>query len=167
MDEELFGAVTLHPFLQRFNMFRLVHVTERHLMRAKGALDWFAVDHLWPRPSFWRPQDNHRPARTFTCAFATRVFLDRFYLRNDAVECRGHELMHFGGIVAFDEVRLIAITPKKGIQFRVRDARQQRRSGDFITVEVKDGQNGPIAGRVEELVRMPARGEWTDRKSVV
>ena len=38
------------------------------------------------------------------------------------------------------------------------DARQHRRIGDLVAVEMEDRQHGAVAHRIEELVRMPARG---------
>ena len=40
-----------------------------------------------------------------------------------------------------------------------RDPRQHRRVGDLVAVEVQDRQHRAVGGRVEELVRVPARGE--------
>ena len=36
---------------------------------------------------------------------------------------------------------------------------QHRGVGDLVAVEVQDGKHGPIDGRVQELVRMPGRGQ--------
>src|SRR6185437_2022497 len=39
------------------------------------------------------------------------------------------------------------------------NARQHGGIGDFISVEMQDGEHGAVGGRIEKLVRVPARGE--------
>src|SRR6185437_16609139 len=39
------------------------------------------------------------------------------------------------------------------------DARENRRIGNLVTVEVQDRQHGAIPHGIDELVRMPRRGE--------
>ena len=54
---------------------------------------------------------------------------------------------------------VIAAALDEGAQLRVRDAREDRRVGDLVAVEVEDRQDRAVVDRVEELVRLPARGQ--------
>ena len=41
------------------------------------------------------------------------------------------------------------------------DAGQHGRVGYLVAVEMQDGQHGAIGDRIEELVRVPCRCQWT------
>src|SRR5436190_23472905 len=69
--------------------------------------------------------------------------------------------MHRRGIVAFHKVRLVTVPDEEALQLLARQARQYGRVGDLVSVVVEDGEDGAVARRVEELVRMPARRERT------
>ena len=60
---------------------------------------------------------------------------------------RGHRLMHAFGIGSFDEVRRPPVAAQQVFQLLVADPRQQRRVVDFVSVQVKDRQNGAVANR--------------------
>ena len=62
---------------------------------------------------------------------------------------------------AIDEVRLVPITLQQLAELGSRDARQHGGAGDLVAVQVKDRQHRAIANGIQELVRMPARGERT------
>ena len=49
------------------------------------------------------------------------------------------------GLVAFDEVGLVAVAAEERFQFLVADARQDGRTGDLVAVEVQDRQHGAVA----------------------
>src|SRR5882762_4476 len=94
---------------------------EGDLMRAPRTFGWFSIDFFWARPAFWRFEHEHGPARAFRSAFliaadgdvrAPGCALDFFYFGEDVVECGGHQLMHLGWIVSFDEIRAVAVTAK-------------------------------------------------------
>ena len=72
-------------------------------------------------------------------------------LQDALLESRGHLLMHCGGIVAFDEVRFVAIADEQCFQFVVRDASEDRWVRDLVAVEVQNGQDGAIANRDSEI----------------
>ncbi len=67
--------------------------------------------------------------------------------------------MDAGRVVALDEVRLVAVALHEGLELRLRDAREHRRVGDLVAVQVEDGQDRSVADRVHELVGVPARGQ--------
>ena len=75
--------------------------------------------------------------------------------------------MHLGGIGAADEVRVVPIAAQQRHQLVVGNARQQRRIGDLVLVEVEDREHDPVACRVEELVAVPTRGERTGLRLTV
>ena len=65
-----------------------------------------------------------------------------------------------GGIAALDEIRGIPVTGEQRCQLVMADARQDRRVVDLVAVEVQDRQHRPVGDRVEELVAVPAGGQW-------
>ena len=67
--------------------------------------------------------------------------------------------MHGFRLAALDEVRDPAVAAEKLLQFLVTDARENRRAGDFRSVEMQDRQYRPVHSGVEELVGLPARGQ--------
>ena len=83
----------------------------------------------------------------------------------DLVECgierRRHQTVHRGGIVAFDEQRLVAIAEKQISHLVVAHPADHRRIGDLVAVEVQDRQHGAVMRRIQELVGMPGSGERT------
>ena len=134
---------------------------ERHLMRAERAFDLLAVHYLRPGPAFRRAQDDHRPA-SGACVNpfvrARRSESSRIS-SNDRVQRRRHQLVHRLRIVAFDEVRLVAVAAEQLRQLLVADAREHRRAGDLVAVQMQDRQHRAVARRIQKLVRMPARRE--------
>ncbi len=131
-------------------------------MRTPCPFDGMAVDGFRARPAFGRAEDDHGPARAFLAlVFAARPrgALDLANAGQDGVERRGEALMNQCRIVAFDEMRLVAVAAHQLGQFLPADARQHRRIGDLEAVEVQDRQDRPVARGIEELVRMPARGQ--------
>ena len=59
----------------------------------------------------------------------------------------------------FDKIWLIAITGEQLCQLGIGHARQHRRICDFVTVQMQDGKHRAVARRIQELVRVPARGQ--------
>ena len=68
-------------------------------------------------------------------------------------------LVHALGVAALDEVRLVAVALEELPQLVLRDAGEEARVGDLVAVQVEDRQHAAVAGRVEELVAVPARGQ--------
>ncbi|GAB2980210.1 hypothetical protein GCM10027184_33570 [Saccharothrix stipae] len=66
--------------------------------------------------------------------------------------------MHGLGLIADDEVRCVAVPAQQRRRLVLRVARRHGGVGDLVAVEVQDRQHHAVAGRVEELVRVPARG---------
>ncbi len=141
-----------------------LRIGERHLVRAERALGGQPVDQLRSRPALRRAQDDHRPARTRggvgRISFS-RATLDRGDLVADVVERRRHQLVHRRRLGALDEARLVAVAAQQRAQLLLRDPREHGRRGDLVAVEVQDRQHRAVASRIEELVRVPARGERT------
>ena len=159
--EQLLGLVAAHPVFEQLQVRRVVaHVGERHLVRAPGAFDLVAVDLLRPGPALRRAQHDHRPARPDRrCSTARAAFWMRADLADRLLQRRGHLLVHHRRIAALDEVRRVAVADEQRLQLLVADAREDRRVGDLVAVEVQDRQHRAVAHRVEELVRVPRRRE--------
>ena len=135
------------------------HLAHRHLVRAPVALFPLAVDLLGTGPAFWRTHDDHRPGGALGETVAPCVLLNAADVVDDGFERLRHQLMHCRGIVAFDEMRKVAVAAHEMVELVVRNAREHGRIGDLVAVEVQDWQHGAVARGIEELVGMPARGE--------
>ena len=61
--EQFLRPVALHPVFELLQMFGVLEIGDRHLMRAPGALDRLAVDEFRAGPALGRAEDDHRPAR--------------------------------------------------------------------------------------------------------
>ncbi len=75
------------------------------------------------------------------------------------VQSGGQRLVHHGRIVAVHQIRFVTVPGQQVGQLVIADAGQQRRVRDLVAVQVQDRQHGAVAGRVEELVRMPRGGQ--------
>src|ERR1700691_441554 len=107
--EQLVRAVALHPVFELLEMFGVLEIAKRDLMRAPSPLDRLAIHELWPGPAFWRAEHNHWPTRSlYRIRRGTRFFLDLVNLRQDRVKRAGQTLMHHGGDVAFHKMWFIA-----------------------------------------------------------
>ena len=80
-------------------------------------------------------------------------------LADHVVEGRGHQLVHRRRIGPPHHPRLVSVAAEELAKLLVPDARQHRRVGDLVAVQVEHRQHGAVARRVEELVRVPARRE--------
>ncbi len=89
------------------------------------------------------------------------MLLDRANLKNALLQRCSHLLMHCRRIVAFHKIRLVAVSDQQRFQFFVRDAREYCGICDLVTVEVQHRQNGAIANRIQEFVRMPGSCQRT------
>ena len=110
--EQFMRAVALHPVFELLEMFGVLEIGDRNLMRAPGPLDRLAVDEFRSRPALGRAEDDHGPARTLRASVSPRdraASLDLAYLRQNRIERSGETLMHDRRIVAFDEMRLVAV----------------------------------------------------------
>ena len=114
-SEQFLRPVAAHPLFEELDVLGLLHVAERHLMRTPVAFGLQPVDGLGAGPAFGAAQHDHRPARSGDdgAAAAGRA-LDRGDLVEDHVEGRRHQLVHRGGIVALDEMRLVAVADETG-----------------------------------------------------
>ena len=132
---------------------------KRYLMRAEGAFDLLPVHYLGTGPAFGRAQHDHGPHAALREAQRTGLLLNGANVRQHAIERAGQRLVYLRGVVAFDKIGLVAVAFQKAGEFLVGNARQHRRPGDLISVQVQDRQHRAVAGRIEEFVGMPAGGQ--------
>ena len=119
--EQLLGPIALHPCLEDADMPGIpAHHAHRHLVRAPVALLPLAVDLLGAGPALRRAHDDHRPDRAFRKSVLPRVGLDVPDLADHRLERRGHELVHDRRVVAFDEMRRVAVSAKQRLKLLVR-----------------------------------------------
>ncbi len=158
--EQFFGRVALQPALEQLQARRVApNVGEGHLVRPPRAFDLVPLDFLRPRPSLGRAQHDHRPARTERIVGLAGALLVRTDLADGALQCRRHLLVHLGRVVAFDEIRRVAVADEQRFELLVADSRQHRGIRDLVAVQVQNRQHGAVADGVDELVRMPRGGE--------
>lgn len=67
--------------------------------------------------------------------------------------------MHEHGLMALYEVGSPAIAAQQLLQLVAGNARQDRRIGDLVAVQMQYGQHGAIGGGIQELVGMPGGGQ--------
>ncbi len=158
--EQLFRPVAAHPVLELAQVLRVgARAGDRHLVRAPGALDLEPVHHLRAGPALGRLEHDHRPARPGQVAVPPGPPLDGADLIHHLVQGGGELLVNPVRDVAGHPVHPVAVALQQRHQFVVGDPGQHRRVGDLVPVEVQDRQHGPVLGRVEELVRVPAGGQ--------
>src|SRR6266568_5027544 len=58
-----------------------------------------------------------------------------------------------------DEKGLMAVPAHQGGELVLRNPGEQGRARDLVAVQMQDRQHGAVATGVEQLVRMPARGQ--------
>ena len=152
--------VAEHPVLELLEMFGILEIGDRHLMRAPGAFDRLAVDEFRAGPALGRAEHDHRPARALrrlgAPAVRAALWISRMRARI-ASSVPARALMHQRRIVALDEMRIVAVAAQQLGQFLAADARQHGRIGDLEAVEMQDRQHRAVARGVEELVGVPAR----------
>ncbi len=154
--EQLLRPVGAHPRLQRGEVVRALGESgERHLVRAERPLDLHAVDLCRPGPALGRAQDDHRPARPRPVGFRLDL--------GDPVERRvqraRQRLVDLIRVVTGHEQRLVPVAAQQLSQLVLGDAREHRRIGDLVAVQVQHRKHRAVACRVDELVRVPARGQ--------
>ena len=123
---------------------------------ASGTCPLRAVDLLGPVHPFGVRKHDHRPARPLDSA---RLADRRESRRAPSSSVAAIAACICLGIVALDEVRLVAVAAQQLAQLVVRNAREHGRVRDLVAVQVQDRQDDAVALRVEELVRVPAGGE--------
>ncbi len=158
--EQFLRPVGAQPGFQLPQVLRVVaDAGERDLVGAPGVLDGEAVDLLGSGPALGGAQDDHGPGGPFGDA----VLACRPLVGVDAVQGGvhggGEGAVDGGRVVAGDEQRVVPVAAQQPVQFLLGDPGQDRRVGDLVAVEVEDRQDGPVVDRVEELVRVPGRGE--------
>src|SRR5260370_23504438 len=116
--KEFFRVITLHPLFKRSQVVRLLRTLRKgDLMRAKRALDLFAILNLWSRPAFWCAQNDHRPLWALPEPILAHFSLNRLDLCENSVECGVHELMHYLGRVALNEVGFMTVPDQQVCKF--------------------------------------------------
>ena len=149
-------------------MLRVVtDARQRHLVRSPAAFDPDSVDVVGTSPSLGRAHHDHRPTGALGAAAVARPLLDGADLVERSVERLGHRVVDALRVVARDEPRRVPVALHQRAQLVLRDPREHRRVGDLVAVEVQHRQYGTVAGRVEELVRVPARRERTGLRLAV
>ena len=70
---------------------------------------------------------------------------NRLNFLDGVVERRRHQPMDLLGLVTLDEEWLVAVTLEELLQLLARNAGKKTRIGNFIAVQMEDGQHGSVA----------------------
>ena len=158
--EQFLRAVALHPLFQKPQVIGFAgEFGKRHLMRAPGVLNRLSVHHARTCPAFGRAKNDHRPRGATRDSLQPGLVLDGAYFRDHGIERPGHELVHNVRFAPFYEIGIVPISCEELRKLAVGHSTQHRGVGDFVAVQVQDGQNGAVARRVQEFVRVPAGRE--------
>lgn len=141
---------------------RVTGARERHLVRTPRALGLLPVDLRRARPALGCAEDDHRPHRARVVARRSAC-LDGRDVVEHVVEQLGEALVDRDVVLTveatLEDVRRVAVPDHEGVQLLLADPGEDGRVGDLVAVEVEDRQDDAVLGRVDELVRVPARGE--------
>ena len=160
--EQLCGLIALHPLLEHADMGCVfVHLAHRDLVRAPIILGAPTIDLFGTCPALWCAEHDHRPTGTFRKSIPKRVVLDPLITPMTVSSVVSHHLVHFLRLMPLDEIWRVAVTAEQMIQLVMADPRENGGIGDLVTVQVKDRQNHPVSRRIEELVGMPTRRQWS------
>src|SRR6266581_5097739 len=159
--EQFIGLIAPHPVFQDFQVFRLLQVSYRYLVGAPSTFDRLAIHKFRSGPSLGAAQNDHRPERKGSRSLGASFILNGVDFFDNHIEGGRHELVHRFRLVPFHQVRFVSIAGKKAGQLLVGEATKHSRIRDLVAIQVKNGKHRSIARRIEKLVRMPARGEWT------
>src|SRR5580704_16662839 len=130
-------------------------------MRAEGAFDGQTIHFFRASPALRSAQNDHGPAwsRISWSVYRSRFFLDFSYAAVAAIQSAREKLVHDFRVVAFNEIGGVAKTFIQGDKFFVAGARLDCGAGDFVTVQVQDGEHGPISRRIQKLDALPTSFE--------
>ena len=162
--EQLVGPVAPHPLLELPEALGAVANTgERDLVRAPRPFDGLSVDLARPRPALRSAEDQHRPAGRGFAPFSRAALWIASMLSRASSSAAAKTLVHGAGLLAVesarDEKRFPAVATEEVEKLVLRDPREHGRVRDLVPVQVQDRKDGPVDARIEELVRVPARGE--------
>src|SRR6516165_10186274 len=166
--EELCSSVALHPVFQDGYMsLILVHFTHRHLVRAPIILGALAINFFRARPALGCAKHDLWPSGAFGGIVVTCI---RFYALNFVdvlIQGGGHQLMHLFRFMPLDEIGRVAIASEQLIQLLMADAGENTGICNLVAVQMEDRQNHTVSRRVQELVGMPARCQWSSFRFAV
>ena len=134
------------------------HLGERHLVRPERALDLHPLDPPWARSSPWasRERTSAMPVVAGCCRSGPPPGWNRS--RPARSRAWSPSPVHRLGLVAGHDAGHVAVAGEECCELVPADPREHRRVGDLIAVEVEDRQHRAVAGRIEDLVRVPAGG---------
>src|SRR5262249_50448700 len=159
--EQLLSVIALHPVVENLEMCGIgTGIGYRDLMRTPGALHGLAIHEFRPCPALGASQDDHWPIRTGGGSLRACRALDGLNLVNGDIESTGHFLVHGLGLVAFNEVRFVAIARKQPGELFIAKAAEHRRISDLVAIQVEDGQYCTITSRIQKLVGVPTASHW-------
>ena len=89
-----------------------------------------------------------------------RRALNGLDLRRCLIQSAGHLLVHQRRVGSFHEIRFIAVAGEEVFQLFVGQTRQYGGAGNFVSVQVQDGEYGTVARWIQKLIGVPTRSQW-------
>ena len=145
--EELLGSVAAQPLLELCQVLGVrAHGRQRHLVGPEGALRRQPSTSFGPGPALGCAQDDHGPARPGRSRSRGRPPAgSRRISPTASSSASAIRRCIVSGSLALDEQRAVAVAGEQLPRAPPRDARQHRRVGDLVAVQVEDRQHGAVA----------------------
>ena len=160
---ELLGLVGAQPAAEHAEVLvGVLGAHQGHLVRTPGVLGLLAVDELRAGPALGGLEDDHRVLGTGGLA-GKRAPLDVADLVEDLLEQGGEATVDRDDALVVEAGRegvgVVAHAAEELVALLVGDAREDRRVGDLVAVEVQHRQDDAVGERVQQLVGLPGRGK--------
>ena len=131
--EKFLGMIALEPVVKDSEMLGLVHC-DGNLVSKEVAFDAVSVNNLRTCPSLGCTKNDHGPYGTGCIVVLTGILLDRKDALDDLVHGLCHLSVHGHGIVAFNKVRLPAVSMEEIGQFLLGKSSENGGVGDLVSV---------------------------------
>ena len=134
---------------------------EGHLVGSPKIFNFLLSHCLGTCPALRRSQNDHWPVGSRSDPTRSCFGANAEDSTNRFVHCRRHRAVHRHGVISLDEDWLPAIATHQLNELVVWDTSEKRGVGNFVAVEVKNGQYSPIDDGIEEFVDVPGGSKRT------
>jgi hypothetical protein len=86
--------------------------------------------------------------------------LDVVDVIHHSVKSGCQQMVDGGRIIGFDKVWFVAIAQHQALELFVINSCEHCWAGDFVPIQMKDGENRTVTRRVKKLGAMPGCGQW-------
>src|SRR5438874_5505424 len=148
--------VRAQPAFQKAKVFRIrLRIGNRNLVGTVRTLDWFSIHFFDACHAFGGAHKDNGPAWFVNGLAGASSLLYTADLMIRPIYGSVKRCIQFIHIMALYENWLVAVTGKQGQQFVLAHGAIDGGIGDFIAIQVYDGQYRAGFGRVKKFVAMP------------